>query len=81
MKSEQNYLVDRLRENVHTLVMEATHMDHKAIGFSSTEEMYRWMHYNRPDGPCCIVDNWTYGRIEFTPGFGWHTINDEQEAA
>lgn len=39
----------------------------QAIGFEFTSGMHDWLRVADVKGPCCIVDNWTYGRIEVTP--------------
>jgi hypothetical protein len=42
-------------------------MTQNGIGFEFTSEMHRWLAEAPISGPCCVVDNWTYGRIEITP--------------
>lgn len=37
------------------------------FGFERTSEMNDWIRETFIAGPCSIVDNWTYGRIQVNP--------------
>lgn len=37
------------------------------IAFAFTSDMHAWMNAADVQGPCCVVDNWTWGLIEITP--------------